>query len=131
MSQREFADIVEELTQKGLYGICQDLAYLPRLYFENNISCYVEGKGKIGGMLLIHELPSGDLKVMLMATIGKENTALLPQMIKKAVETAVEQCNPKTKVIIDRHNYASLALSEKLFPEGFGIPVYSGERAEK
>ena len=131
MSQREFVDAIEEMAEKGRFGICRDLTYLPRLYFENDISCFAEGEDKIGGILLLHGLPSGGLKVMLMVTVGKENTILLPQMIKKAVEAAMEEYAPETRVIIDRHNYATLALSEKLFPRGFGIPVYSGERAER
>ena len=51
-------------------------------------------------------------------------------MIKKAVLSALEEYDPQTEVLIDRHNYATLALTEKLFPRGFGIPVYKGEKEE-
>ncbi len=61
---------------------------------------------------------------------GKESVKLLPQMIKQAVESAYESYEPDTRIIINRHDYASLALGERLFPRGFGIPVYVGERKE-
>ncbi len=130
VTQRAFNGAVSKMASQGRYGLCQDLAYLPRLYFENDVSCYAEEDGKINGMLLLHLMPSGKLKVILMTVEGKKSTILIPQMIKQAVTSALEEYGPDTEVIIDRHNYSSLALSEKLFPRGFGIPVYMGERKE-
>ncbi len=130
MSTRDYNMTVRKLNSQGRYGVCRDLMYLPRNYFDNEISCYLEEMGEIGGMLLLHRLPSGKNKVVLMAAMSKEKTAAIPQMIKGAVSLALKLYDPATPVLIDRHNYQSLALSEKLFPEGFGIPVYVGVREE-
>jgi hypothetical protein len=129
-TQRGFSAAVSRTLVQGHYGTCEDLAYLPRLYFENDVSCYAEIDGQIVGMLLLHRTPSEQLEVVLMHVTGKESVKLLPQMIKQAVESAYESYEPDTRIIINRHDYASLALGERLFPRGFGIPVYEGKRAE-
>ena len=129
-TQRGFSAAVSRTLVQGHYGTCEDLAYLPRLYFENDVSCYAEIDGQIVGMLLLHRTPSEQLEVVLMHVTGKESVKLLPQMIKQAVESAYESYEPDTRIIINRHDYASLALGERLFPRGFGIPVYEGERME-
>lgn len=129
-TQRGFSAAVSRTLVQGHYGTCEDLAYLPRLYFENDVSCYAEVDGQIVGLFLVHRTPSEQLEVVLMHVTGKESVKLLPQMIKQAVESAYESYDPDTRIIINRHDYASLALGERLFPRGFGIPVYEGERTE-
>ncbi len=129
-TQRDFLDAIGRMMELGRYGTCEDLAYLPRLYFENDVSCYAEADGQICGLLLFHKTPSEKLEVVLMCVLGKESVKILPQLIKQAVESGYEYYEPDTVVVIDRHDYASLALGEKLFPRGFGMPVYEGERAE-
>ena len=130
ITQRGFVAGIKRFVAKGLYGICQDLPYLSRTYFENDISCYSEDDGEINGLLLFHLNPSGGLVVVIMGAIGSNYGKILPQLIKQSVTNAAEFYSPDTEIWIDRHNYASLALSEKLFPRGFGIPVYIGSRRE-
>ena len=131
MTQRGFNAGVRPFMDKGLYGLCQDLPYLPRSYFENDISSYSENEGQVNGLFLFHKNPSGGLAIVVMAAIGNDYGKILPQMIKHSITRAIEIYSPDTEVWIDRHNYASLALSEKLFPRGFGIPVFIGTRQEK
>ena len=131
MTQRGFNAGVRPFMDKGLYGLCQDLPYLPRSYFENDISSYSENEGQVNGLFLFHKNPSGGLAIVVMAAIGNDYGKILPQMIKRSITSAIEIYSPDTEVWIDRHNYASLALSEKLFPRGFGIPVFIGKRQEK
>ena len=130
MTQRGFNSAARAFMSHGLYGICEDLSYLPRSYFENDISCYSEMDGEVNGIFLFHKNPSGGLMVVVMAAIGNDFGKILPQMIKYSVTCCEEYYPDDTEVWIDRHNYASLALSEKLFPRGFGIPVYIGSREE-
>ena len=68
--------------------------------------------------------------IVVLAAIGSDFGKILPQMMKFSVLTALEEYSDETEIWIDRHNYASLALSEKLFPRGFGTPVYIGSRPE-
>lgn len=130
ITQRGFNAGVRLFVSKGLYGICEDLPYLSRSYFENDVSCYSEGDGQVNGFLLFHRNPSGGLVVVIMGAVGSDYGKIIPQMMKQSVTSAEEIYSPDTEVWIDRHNYASLALSEKLFPRGFGTPVYVGSRQE-
>ena len=68
--------------------------------------------------------------MVIMGAVGSDYGKIIPQMMKQSVTSAEEIYSPDTEVWIDRHNYASLALSEKLFPRGFGTPVYVGSRQE-
>lgn len=130
ITQRGFNSVLRRMMSLGHYGICEDLPYLPRSYFENDISCFSEVDGVINGLFLCHKYPSGKLEVSMIAAVGKDYVKILPFMIAVAVQNALDIYPPETEVIIDRHNYASLALGEKLFPRGFGVPVYIGERTE-
>lgn len=131
ITQRGFNAAVRQYMTLGRFGLCEDLPYLSRSFFENDISCYYESGGQVNGLLLFHKNPSEGLVVVIMASIGNDYAKVLPQMIKFSVLNATEIYAPDTEVWIDRHNYPALALSEKLFPRGFGIPVYVGERLEK
>ena len=130
ISQRGLNGAIRRIMSLGHYGTCEDMNYLPRAYFENDVSCYSEDDGVINGLLLCHKTPSGKLEVVLLAVIGKETAKLLPQLIGTAVHYATENYPMDTEVIVNRHNDALLALGEKLFPEGFGIPMFTGSRAE-
>ena len=131
LSQGDFAAAIRRFAQRGLYGLCEDLIYLPKTYFENEVSCYVGSSGGINGLMLLHKLPSGALSIIIMACIGEDYARILPKMMRRVLSSALERYSPDTEIMIDRHNYSVLALSEKLFPSGFGIPVYQGSRTEK
>ncbi len=131
ITQRSLNGVMKNMISLGHYGVCEDLPYLPRSYFENDVSCYSEVNGTVNGLLLCHKYPSGTIEISMIAAIGKDYVKTLPYLIAFAAKSAEEIYPPETVVMIDRHNYATLALGEKLFPRGFGIPVYIGERAEK
>ncbi len=82
-------------------------------------------------MLLFHKHPSGALEIILMSAIGNGAKNILPQMMCLALGNIRDIYSEDTQLWIDRHNYAALALSEKLFPSGFGVPVYMGSRKER
>lgn len=125
-----FSSALKRMTDMGHQGVCEDLFYLPRLYFDNDVSCFYEKNGQIDGLMLFHRAPSGNLKVILMVAVAKDFRKILLKMIKKALVNAMDLYASDTKVVIDRHNYATLALGEKLFPNEIGMPVYVGSRKE-
>ena len=130
VNQSAFSATTRKMAGKGHRGVCEDLIYLPRMYFENDVSCFYVEDGQIRALLLLHRLPSGSLKVILMAAIGKDVKHLLVRLMKTALVEAMDLYPVDTKIIIDRHNLATLALGEKLFPNEIGMPVYTGSREE-
>ncbi len=130
MTQRGFNAGIKQFVMLGFHGVYEDLSELPRLYFENEVSCFSQSDGKANGMLLFHLVPSGALRVVIMAAIGSDYGKVLTRLMRYALKNALENYEPETEVWIDRHNYPTLALSEKLFPRSFGVAVYMGSRKE-
>ena len=129
-----YYDMVAKLSQSGRARLCRDIEQLPKSWFENDISCCYEKDGKITGMMLFHATPSGKLELKLMYASAKEKKqmgVMLAMMIRHMYVNAQMIYSMKTEIIVDRHNESALVLSEKLFPRGFGRPVYVGERKEK
>ena len=127
---RMFRKGVYRLTSVNLRGLCEDLSYLPMSWFDPEVSSFSVKDELINGFLLFHREPSGSLSLVLMAALGKEYQKTLVQMMRQSVYAMEEYCTDETRVIIKRHNQAAFQLSEKLFPRGFGTPVYVGERRE-
>ena len=128
-SSEAFSDATKLMSQNGLTGLCEDLIYLPRSYFENDVSCFFQQGESINGLFLFHLLPSGNLKLMLMAYIGNDYSVLL-EMMKRSLLSATETYSLDTGIVIDRHNLSALALGERLLPHDMGRPVYIGCRTE-
>lgn len=126
----ELSEALNMFEGMGRHGICEDLMYLPRSHFENDVSCFYKQKGTICGLFLVHLMPSGSMRIELMTATGKDPKMYILKMIKKALTTALDMYSLSTKIIIDRHNFSALALGERLFPYEIGIPVYQGSRNE-
>jgi hypothetical protein len=130
LSVRQFRRMTAKCMKSGIKGLCEDLLYLPLDFFDMNISCYCKDKDSINGMILFHRKPSGIIAIQLLAGVDENAQKALAFMMKWVIATLVETYPPDTKILIDRHNQSSLQLTEKLFPRGFGIPVYYGTRNE-
>ncbi len=134
VSYRSYTDFVSRLIRVGKTGLCEDIGYLSMSWFEPQVSCFCEEDGRVNGAILFHKAPSGCLEIKLLFVFGddaKERGTQLSLMMKQAVAAMERYYPPETRVIVERHNEASLLLSEKLFPRGFGRPVYVGERREE
>lgn len=129
-TQSAFSAAGKKMFELGLTGLCDDLIYLPRSFFDNEMSCFYQEDDTINGLFLFHRLPSGGLKLMLMAYIGNDRRRLL-SMMKSALKNAMEIYSKDTEIVLDRHNYSALALGERFFPNEIGKPVYVGSRSEK
>ena len=134
MPLRNFRKIITKLEMLGQKGTCEDLGYLPKSYFEKDVSCYYEDDSGIQGVLLFHKSPSGSLCLKVMRAVTgdhKETTRILMRLLFYAVGYMEENYPDNTRIIVDRHNDSAFLLAEKLFPRGFGKPVYGGIRMEK
>ena len=123
--------MIREMLFKNLFGLCEDLAFLPRDFFDNEVSCYYEEDGEVRGVMLIHRSAGNNLRPELMTAWGTDYAKIMPQLISHTLEFAGDIYDPGDTVIIDRHNIHSLALIEKLMPQKIGHPIFIGERPEK
>ncbi|MBQ7613856.1 MAG: hypothetical protein IJU77_02325 [Butyrivibrio sp.] len=128
---RQFKNGIERCVAAGKKGLCEDLKELPISAFEPDVSaCYLDDEGEVAGLFLFHMLPSGMLTIELMICLEKDVGKALMGMMRLFVIKMEEKYPPDTKILLNRHNQASLLLSEKLLPRGFGIPEYQGKRTE-
>ncbi len=127
---RQFRKGMSKCVEIGKKGICEDLSYLSMNWFEADVSCFAKTDDTISGFFLFHKLPSEMLSMQLMVGMDKNAQQNLLGMMRLFVISMEEKYSPDTKILLDRHNQASLMLSEKLLPRSFGIPVYSGSREE-
>ncbi len=131
LTLRSFKRGITKCVMIGKKGLCEDLIYLPMSWFEADVSCYAKKDDLICGYLLFHKLPSGMLSIQLMFAQGEDFQQNLIGMMRKFIFAMEEKYPTDTKILLNRHNQASLELTEKLLPRGFGIPVYAGVREER
>ena len=131
LSLRTFKRGITKCVMAGRKGLCEDLIYLPMSWFEADVSCCAKKEDLICAYLLFHKLPSGMHSIQLMVALGEDFQQNLIGMMRKFIFSMEEKYPPDTKILLNRHNQASLQLTEKLLPRGFGIPVYAGERKEQ
>ncbi len=109
----------------------EDLAYLPRQWYEQTVSCYCETDGKVTGLLLVHAAPSGILVPVLFFSVGADYKMCLIEMLRFSIARAAESYPGDTLIRIHRRSRDVSVLSEKLFPGKKGEPAVAGERSEK
>ena len=130
MTPSEFKRGITKCVLAGKKGLCEDLSFLPVDWFEPDVSSYVKTDDEIGGYILFHKMPSGLISIQLMIAFGEGYQQNLIGMMRRFIFSMKEKYPEDTKILLDRHNQASLQLTEKLFPRGFGRPIYTGERKE-
>ena len=130
LTLRKFRKGISKAISRGRKGLCEDLSYLSMGWFEGDVSCYSMDEDEISGFLLFHKLPSEMLSIQLMVGLDNNYDKNLLGMVRKFIVSMEEKYPPETKIVLNRHNSASLQLAEKLLPRGFGIPVYAGNREE-
>lgn len=109
----------------------EDLAYLPRQWYEQTVSCYCETDGKVTGLLLVHACPSGILIPVLFFSVGADYKMNLIEMLRFSIARAAEIYPGDTVIRIHRRNHDVNVLSEKFFPGRTGRTAVAGERSEK
>ena len=131
VTEEEFKKGISRCVAAGKTGLCENIEDIPKKYFDEDVStCYVNRNGEITGFILFHVLPSQMLSFQLMVCLDNDVKTVLPGMMRLFVSSMEEYYYPDVKIILNRHNEASMLLSEKLLPRGFGIPVYVGNREE-
>ncbi len=109
----------------------EDLAYLPKEWYEQSVSCFTKTDGKVTGLLLVHACPSGVLIPILYFAVGADYRKNLLEMLRFSIGRAAEIYPGNTLIRIHRRNSVVRDLSGKLFPDKKGEPAVVGERAEK
>ena len=108
----------------------EDLAHLPKEWYEQSVSCFTKTDGRVNGFLLVHACPSGLLVPVLFFAVGPVYRVNLIEMLRFSIGRAAEIYPGDTVVRIHRRNEQVSALSSKFFPDKKGSPAVAGERVE-
>ena len=108
----------------------EDMCYIPKSWFEQDISCYVITDGKVNGFLLIHEFPSGILMPVFFRATGADASRHIAYMMIYSINQAAKKYSGDRTVLIRRRAPYIEALVEKFFPGRKGEPAVAGERKE-
>lgn len=108
----------------------EDIAYLPKDWYEQSVSCYTKTDGKVTGLLLVHACPSGILLPVLFYAVGADFKQNLIGMLRYSIRKAAEVYPGETVIRIHRRNNNVKVLSSKFFPDKKGAPAIAGERME-
>ena len=127
----QYRSFVKECLFKGYTGLMDDLAYIPKNWFETDVSACVVTDEKVKGCLLIKKSPSGLLFTMLFTAFGPDYRKNLGLMMAYSAQKIVELYAEDARVVIRRHNPMVRRLTDKFFAGNKGEEVYSGSRSEK
>ncbi len=128
LMELQFMQGVTNCLFHGKKGLVEDLEYIDKEWFDENISCAVITDGKVSGLLLIHRFPSGILMPVLLTAIGPDFKTDLMQMLVFSAKKAMEQYPGDTKVLLRRHSQEVSALTKRLFAGKSGGEVIRGEK---
>ena len=131
-------DLTNEEFYQGLMNILfkydnpalEDLAYIPKKWYEQSVSCYIKTDGKVTGFFLVHACSSGILIPVLFFAVGADSRMSLVEMMRFSIKKAAEIYPGNTVIRIHRRDDSVTALSKKLFPDKKGEPAIAGERSE-
>ncbi len=112
-------------------GLMDDLAVMPRDWYDPTVSSFVRTDGRINGFFLIHRTPSGILMPVLLTAIGPDSRMDLLNMLCYSINAAINTCPEGTKILIRRHEEEVYALASYLLPGRKGETVWAGNRTEE
>ncbi len=115
----------------GASGINDDLALLPKEWYDEDISCAYMEDDRVIGFFLLHVLPDGCIMPVLLFGTGVDSNKNIFDMLRFSTLAASEKYDGSTTLIIRRHDEKSRKLSAYIFPKAKGDIVDAGEREEQ
>lgn len=112
----------------GRKGLVEDLDLMTEEWFEADISSCVRADGNVEGLLLIHRTLSGVLMPVLFYCDGRNQNKNLMYMLRFSINAIKKKYSRDTRILLRRHNEATIRLISYLFPDARGETVYRCER---
>ena len=128
--ESEFNQGMARIIFKKNVGALEDMCYLPKEWYDQNVSCCVKTDGKVNGLLLVHTYPSGIITPVLFYATGPDYKYNLAYMLRFSIQAAIAHYRESTTVLIRRRTGETKNLFKKLFPKKTGEMAVAGERTE-
>jgi hypothetical protein len=131
LQELQFMQGITNCVLHGKTGLMDDLAVMPRDWYDPIISSFVMTDGRINGFFLIHRTPSDILMPVLLTAIGPDSRMDLLNMLCYSINAAENACPAGTKILIRRHADYVYSLAASLMPGRKGETVWAGNRMEE
>lgn len=130
LTEKQFKRAIVGCLLHNSKGLLEDIAFLPKDWFDTDVSSTVMDDGRVTGLLLCHRKASGMVLIDLLYSAGNEYRIDAVNMIRYSVEAASKKYGRDAKVILRRHNDAIKEIVYRLFPDKKGEAVVIGSREE-
>ena len=128
ISVLQYRTFVKNCLFNGTKGLLEDLAYIPKTWFETDISSCALTDDEVTGVMLLRKVPSGKLYVLLYTGFGPDYQKNLSLLLANTAQKIIETYPEGVKVVIRRHNDQVRNLTGKLFAGAVGAKVFSGRK---
>ncbi len=115
---------------RGVKGTLEDLGYLKRDWFDNDLSVCTIADDEIDGLFLVRTTATGIIEPVLLHANGPDSQRNLAMMLVYSVNEAAKTRPPETVIRVKRSKNATIALVNKLFPGMKGEELFFGKRDE-
>ncbi len=130
LSEKQFKRGVTNCLFYNRKGILDDVAFLPKDWFDNQISACVVADDKVVGLFLLHKNAIGKLYVDLLFSSGAEYQIDMLNMIRFGIHACADKYPGETIAVVRRHSDETRELVSKLFPNVKGKEIFYGERRD-
>ncbi|MCR5452855.1 MAG: hypothetical protein K6F00_09530 [Lachnospiraceae bacterium] len=128
---RQYKNGITDVMFHGRKGLLEDIAWISKEWFEQDVSSCVILDGKVKGFFLIHKTPTGTLVLELLFAVDIDPKKTVLNLLRFSAREVIKRYPPETKILIRRHSSNVNALVKNLFPDKKGDIVMSGVRQEK
>lgn len=130
VSDRQFRRGVAKCLYMNNEGKSEDMAYLSKGWFDQEVSsCFILDGGVVG-MILTHRLASGDYYIDFVRSMGSDPEIETIYLVRYALMKFLEKCKYSPRIVIRLDNEADKRLAKRLFSKLSGEIVNFGEREE-
>ena len=131
ISIQQYRGFVKNILFMGKHGLLEDIAYLPKNWFEQELCACALTDDEVTGALLMRKDSEGVIHVLLYTAFGPDYKRNLGLMMAYSANMLTELCSNETLIVIRRHNDAVKKLTEKLFASSKGDTVYVGKKTHE
>ncbi|WP_029322120.1 hypothetical protein [Butyrivibrio sp. AE3004] len=112
----------------GETGLEEDLAMLPKKWFEEDLSGCIFENDAVAGLFLVRLTGNNELVPELLFAGGDEADKQRLEMLRFTVNEAIKKYDMDTKIVITRRGDNIKKITDYLFPDKKGDEIIAGER---
>lgn len=112
----------------GKNGALEDIFFLPKDFYENEISSCAIYDNKVLGMLLLNKAADDKLYVDLLFSAGGNSKMDIANMLRFSIRKILENYPDDTVIVIPRYDEKKNIVIKTIFPNNKGKNVMFGER---